>query len=414
MTNTLPQLKVIKPTILLTSNAYLPNIGGVENSLRYLAHSYQALGFNVVVLVSDVAQSGQALAAKEVIDGVTIFRYSSYAHRQGLLKIFRPFSSARHALALLKQLKREHQIVLTISRFHTSTLLASLADMPNLVYLVPGVVKQQNQSQNLVQRSGLAKLKQNLSRSLHHAIQVLAFKRCNQVLVFSENMAKQVTAIVPKLAPLPIVKPGVDTTRFSPIALPAKNALRNQYKLPIDKVILLAVGRLVRAKGFDLMIEAMQSLPECHLVIVGDGENQEQIKHQIIELNLANKVSLMGSQPDSAPFYQLADLFIMSSRYEPLGQTILEALAAALPVVAFHSSQVVTATNELLAEHEAIYCSKVSAPALAATLSKLCENPDDLQRYGAQSRIIAETKFAWSTLAKQLLSYSDHENSHSQ
>jgi len=391
----------MKKTILITSNAYFPNIGGVENSLKYLAQSYQQLGYQVIVVVSDVTTNGDELPFFENIDGISLYRYETFAKTSGIAKFFRPLRTALNAIKLLKKLNNEHDIILTLSRFHTTTVFANLAHLKNVTYLVPGVVKNQNNNANLVNNSGLAKLKLNLSRLMHHAIQKAAFKYCDQVVVFSQNMANQITAIQPTLAKLPILKPGVDQQRFCPIE--DKLPLKIKYNIPTNKIILLTVGRFVRAKGFELVIDALKSLPQCHLVMVGDGENFAVTQQQIAQNEISEQVTLMGSQPDTAPFYQLADIFIMSSRYEPLGQTILEALSCALPVVAFRGESVITATEELLNDNEAVYSNLVSSNGLEKCINKLNDNPQFKEQLAQNSRQIAIARFSWQTLAQQIV-----------
>lgn len=401
----------MKETILITSNAYLPNIGGVENSLRYLASSYVELGFNVIVVVSDVSPSGSKLPFKEFIDKITIYRYPTFPEMKGVGRYFRAIRSALGARKLLKSLNSDNNIILTLSRFHTATLLAKLAKLPNIVYLVPGVVKNQNNHENLIKGYGLKGLKPYLSLYLHHTIQKFALKCCDQVLVFSENMARQIADISPKSINLPVTKPGVDLERFCPAN--DKISLRKLYNIPNNKTVLLTVGRFVRAKGFDLVINAMSTLPECHLIMVGDGETMDEVKQQILDKNLCGKITLTGSQNDVSPYYQLADIFLMSSRYEPLGQTILEGLSSGLPVVAFKGSGVVTATQELLSEEEAIYTDKVSADGLIDCIVRLMGDVELMTTLATKGRNIAVTRFSWLTLAKHILGYKYDEPGHS-
>lgn len=103
--------------------------------------------------------------------------------------------------------------------------------------------------------------------------------------------------------------------------------------------IILGLGRLSPNKGFGDLLAAFSRLPSelegrpLVLVMVGDGPLRQALKRQAVELGIAARVRWAGWQSDPAPFYQLADLFVCSSRHEPLGNVILEAWANSVPVV---------------------------------------------------------------------------------
>lgn len=102
---------------------------------------------------------------------------------------------------------------------------------------------------------------------------------------------------------------------------------------------LLAVGRLHRVKGFDVLLRAFAQLtgyfPDWDLVILGEGAEREALQQQLDELGLSERVSLPGRVGNVADWYQESDLYVLSSRTEGLSNTLLEAMAAGLPVVAF-------------------------------------------------------------------------------
>jgi 1,2-diacylglycerol 3-alpha-glucosyltransferase len=369
------------------------------------------LGFNFIVIVTNVSSVSSELPIKELANCITIYRYSTFNKMTSVGKYFRPIRSAFSAWKLLKSLNKNNNIILTLSRFHTATLLAKLAKLPNIVYLVPGVVKNQNSQENLIRGFGIKRIKLQSSLFLHHFIQKIALKHSDKVLVFSYNMAKQIAEISPKTTHIPVTKPGVDPARFHPVK--DKTSLKIAYNIPHNKTILLTVGRFVRAKGFDLVIDAMAKLPECHLVMVGDGENIEQIRQQIIDNDVSAQVTLTGSQKDTSPFYQLADIFLMSSRYEPLGQTILEGLSSGLPIVAFKGNGVVTATQELLSEKEAIYTDNINADGLVDCILKLINDAHLMTEMSTQGRNIAVTRYSWLALAQHILDYRLDVSKHS-
>lgn len=390
--------------ILLTSNAYYPNVGGIENSLYYLAKSYIELGYSVDVVISDVNSiTNQKLPAYEFTDGINIHRYSCYSHLSSWQRPLRSFYSFLAMFKMLKKIALNNKPILTISRFHSTSVLAKLAGLKNVTYLIPGVVRNQNQSKNLVALTGIALIKQKLQLFIHDAIQQLAFRLSDRLFVFSQNMKKQVSECFIKQPKISIVKPGVDIERYSVVTDEVKSIECEALNLPTDKKILLIVGRFVTAKGIMFALEAMKNLPDCHLVLVGGGEEKLIYKSFVQTHNLESSVTFTGVIQNPVPYYRTANVFLMTSTYEPLGQTILEALASGLPVVAFDkSTNVVTATSELLNQNEAIFVQQRSADCLAENLELLFSDDERYQGYVKQSREIAINQFSWSILARTL------------
>lgn len=391
-------------SVVITSNAYFPNVGGIENSLRYLAKSYVEQGYRVHVVVSDVnTVSEHLLPVCEELENVRIYRYPTSHKLPKLLQPFAGLWTLKALFSALKYVNETYQPEFVVSRFHTTTWLAKLAGMANVIYLLPGVVKYQNHPSRLSQQSGLDRLKQNLRYHYHKWLQKRALKSADQLAVFSENMQRQVNSCYRHPKPLLLVKPGVDSYRFLPLKQEQKSDLRKCLGLPDDKLVLLCVGRFVEAKGFRLVIEAMKLLPDCNLILVGGGEQEGLYKQLVAEYALESQISFPGVVQDSTPYYQASDLFIMSSTYEPLGQTILEALACALPIVAFKpSGQVITATAELLSDSEATFVDLPDAELLATGINNLKNKPEVALHLAKQSRHIAKTRYTWAKLAVNL------------
>lgn len=109
---------------------------------------------------------------------------------------------------------------------------------------------------------------------------------------------------------------------------------------------LLAVGRLVPAKGFDLLIEALavvrESFPGADLIIAGAGPEEKALKSLCRSRHLEAAVSFAGYVDPVYPFFAGTTLFVLSSRYEGMPNALLEAAAAGLPLVATPSSGGVT------------------------------------------------------------------------
>lgn len=102
---------------------------------------------------------------------------------------------------------------------------------------------------------------------------------------------------------------------------------------------VLAIGRLVSVKGFDLLIEAWAQVcrkrKDWKLLIVGDGEDELGLKEQVKRLNIEEYISFISSTSNIKKYYQQASIYCMSSRYEGLPMVLLEAQVFGLPIVSF-------------------------------------------------------------------------------
>jgi glycosyltransferase involved in cell wall biosynthesis len=103
---------------------------------------------------------------------------------------------------------------------------------------------------------------------------------------------------------------------------------------PPSRPRLLALGRLHKDKGFDVLIRALARLPGAILLIAGEGPEGPALTRLASELGLAVRVHFLGWRTDIGALLKAADVFVCSSRSEPLGNVVLEAWSAQCPVVA--------------------------------------------------------------------------------
>ncbi|MFC7384798.1 glycosyltransferase family 4 protein [Sphaerisporangium rhizosphaerae] len=120
-----------------------------------------------------------------------------------------------------------------------------------------------------------------------------------------------------------------------PNGLPVAGAARTSG----EEKVIVAAGRLVRSKGFDLLIEAFElvapSQPDWNLKIFGGGKNREAIRRQIERSPVRDRVHLMGPTGHLEDELAAASIFVLSSRHEGFGMVIVEAMSHGLPVVSF-------------------------------------------------------------------------------
>ncbi len=125
-----------------------------------------------------------------------------------------------------------------------------------------------------------------------------------------------------------------------PVSAAMIHQMRAQQQIPDDALIVFSAGRLHPNKGFADLLEAFARLPAeiggrpVYLLIAGDGPLREQLKNTAIQLGIEQRTRWAGWRDDLSLFYKAADVFVSASRYEPLGNVILEAWAHSVPVIA--------------------------------------------------------------------------------
>jgi GalNAc-alpha-(1->4)-GalNAc-alpha-(1->3)-diNAcBac-PP-undecaprenol alpha-1,4-N-acetyl-D-galactosaminyltransferase len=127
-------------------------------------------------------------------------------------------------------------------------------------------------------------------------------------------------------------------TIYNPLATsapPISKTLLKPRNAP--KNYILAVGRLDKQKGFDLLIEAFSNLAisNTHLVILGEGEERKKLERIISNKGLSDRIHLFGLIDEIWPWYRYAKCFVSSSLNESWGNAIIEAMSQGCPVVAF-------------------------------------------------------------------------------
>lgn len=375
--------------VLITSNLFRPHFGGVENSLYHLSKAYLELGYRPIVVVSNLPADDEELYRVESLDGIKVFRYEM-TQKGRWLGITWPKSvfGIIAAIRTYRWVKSAFAPELTVTRYHFNQVFARLAGLKNTLYLVPGVVKFQNAAQH-IEKNGL---RARMQWYYHRLLQFVALRSATRVSVFSHNMQQQLNQIGFK-KPLLLTKPGVDAERFKPGPVSS------------GRKVFLCVGRCVKAKGFELAIRALSFVEDAELWIVGDGPLFEDYQQLANELGVKDRVTFLGPQSKPETFYYQADYFLMSSTYEPLGQTILEAIASGLPVIAFKpSEQVLTATVDVLGADGATYVEAPSPEGLSKAMTEnLGWNSQKYQQVSQQNRQLAIEQYSWQTLAQRLL-----------
>jgi glycosyltransferase involved in cell wall biosynthesis len=167
--------------------------------------------------------------------------------------------------------------------------------------------------------------------------------------------------------------------------------IRRELGIPPHVRIIGAVSRLVHKKGVDLFIRAAaeirKSHPEAFFLIAGKGKELENLFHLTESLNLKGQVLFAGERKDMENIYPLFDIFVLSSRDEPFGMVLLEAMQFKIPIVATAVGGVPEVVNGGKA---ALLIPPESPHEMAAAIIKLLDDPLFAQKLGEQGSVRAK------------------------
>ncbi len=162
------------------------------------------------------------------------------------------------------------------------------------------------------------------------------YRRYARIVAVSEAVATALRHWLPEVAAkLAVVPNSVDPSRFA-VSPAQRQAVRHALGLAPNDQVILFVGRLVRAKGVEVLLEALAHLPakaRAKCLIVGPGPLRAELEQNLDE-SLRRSVTFLGARSDIPDLLAAADLFVLPSRWEGLPVVVLEAMAARLPIVA--------------------------------------------------------------------------------
>lgn len=134
------------------------------------------------------------------------------------------------------------------------------------------------------------------------------------------------------------VRNGRDPALFHPDEA-ARARIRNELGVPPDRVVVIAVSRLVRHKGYPELAAAMRDVPGAELWVAGErleSDRGDDMVSVLRNAGLGERLRLLGYRSDVAALLAAADIFVLPSSFEGLPMSIIEAMLTGLPVVASH------------------------------------------------------------------------------
>ena len=226
----------------------------------------------------------------------------------------------------------------------------------------------------------------------YRALERIAARWCRTIIAVSEYERR--AGLAHRIGAPPqyrVIRNGIDLQRFGGRCAPVGGRV-------------LMVGRLAAPKRPDLAIRAVHSLrsrvPTLALELVGDGPERRRIEALIAELGLQTRVRLLGSRTDVPALLSTAQCVVLASDSEACPLSVIEAMAAGVPVVASR----VGGTPEIVeAGVTGILVEPGSVAALAAALDAVLSDPQRAQRMGEAGRRRAQREFSSQAMTDHIV-----------
>jgi glycosyltransferase involved in cell wall biosynthesis len=288
------------PSVLHIGKYYPPHRGGMETHLRDLAvRQTETARVNVVVSNSAPWQE------YSVMDGVSVTRVA----RLGTI------ASMPVCPGLMAAIRRSPADLVHIHMPNPGAALAFLMSGH------PGKLIITHHADTLGRRT---------LRRLSDPFVIRLMQRASRILVTSSRYLNSSEELAPFQDKCRIVPLGIDLKSTSHTDRGSVEQLRSQFG---DRIIL-AVGRLVPYKGFDVLIRAMKNV-DGKLILIGSGPQSSALARLSASEGVQSKVTMLGHVEELSPYFAAACVFVLPSvtRAEAFGMVQLEAMAAGLPVI---------------------------------------------------------------------------------
>jgi len=199
---------------------------------------------------------------------------------------------------------------------------------------------------------------------------------------------------------------GVDPAGLTP-SQDGVATLRARLQIPPESAIILAVGRMVYKKGFDVLLRALALMErhDSHVVLIGEGDLWADWQALGQQLGIGERLHWVGNVPrnEISTYYNLADMLVMPSVTRPatgLSVCVVDAMACGKPIVASNA-----AGNPLVVRSgvNGFIVPEADPAALAQALQKMIADPELRQRMGRASRNLIESEFGWPHVARHYI-----------
>jgi glycosyltransferase involved in cell wall biosynthesis len=366
-----------RPLRLLFLSSYLPDIGGGELQTALQVRILVQRGHHVSVI--DLGDNPHA-PLQETIDGATIYRYRASAN-----PLLGRFVNQLRLIRLVKSRISNADLI------HFNHIGASLpaARLVAALKRVPFILVIWGSA-----RPGIGPFRRGVINSLAR----VAARSATRIVVLGSETLRNLRRMGFSAERLVLISNGVDLSTYTPMRVDSNLP----WRTPPGALRVISIGRLVQAKGYDILLEAWQSIaaavPCARLALIGEGPERARLMAQVKAAGMMETVQLLGSRRDIPRWLAGADLYVSPSRTEGMSNALLEAIGSGLPVVA---TRVGGAEDVIDDGVNGCLISPEEVADLATAVTGLLRDRPTLRRMGRASRALAESRFAIDRISDQ-------------
>jgi 1,2-diacylglycerol 3-alpha-glucosyltransferase len=373
--------------ILLISDVYFPRVNGVSTSIRTFAEQLQKLGHSVYLIAPDygIATEDEAWITRVPARNIffdpedKLMKYSEVMQLLPMLKnknfdlvhIHTPFIAHFTGLKIAKKLA-----VPVLETYHTF-----FEDY--LHHYLPWIPK--------VVAKSLARF--------------ISKKQCNQLdaVIAPSKPMLDVLRSYGVTTPAEVIATGLQASSFTEAD---GDQFRNKYEIPLNKQMLLYVGRVAHEKNIGFLLKVVRRLsvqqPDILLVVAGEGPAEGSLHQLVRALGIEKNVQFIGYLDRNTELnacYKAADIFVFASKSETQGLVLLEAMAQGTPVVAIAE----LGTASILIEGQGAHIATEDEIVFAQKINDLLSNTLARNILGDVGRVYAHKHWSASAKAEQML-----------
>jgi glycosyltransferase involved in cell wall biosynthesis len=378
--------------VLIFSIAYIPFVGGAELAVKeitdrlgnedFSARGGPASGWHFDLITLRFKKEWPVF---ERMENVNVYRVSGP-------KLFFPFIAFGKALSLHRQKRYNIAWSIMANRAGFAALFFKFLN-PKVKFLL---TLQEGDSLDYPKKrmAGLYFFLKPFFKAI--------FTKADYIQAISNYLAEWAKNMEAR-CPIEVVPNGADINKFkSQISNLKSNGLKQELKIKEGEKILITTSRLVEKNAVGDIVEAMKYLPDSvKLLILGSGPLEKNLKSQISNLKIEDRVKMAGeiSRGELPKYLAISDIFVRPSLSEGLGSSFLEAMIAGVPVI----GTAVGGIPDFLEEGETgLFCEANNPKSIAEKAMEYINNPERAEKIAENAQKLVREKYDLDLIAQKM------------